>query len=140
MDVVSVGLGFLLGTATGAAGGYFATKYTDKRRVKDAASARESKFNQLWQRHQALLAEMKEDLEQPEHEFLREFFILDSKWSFNHDGQYLAYHLDKHPNLEQQVRVLEDQGLVRNVTEPGKNVERYWFEEHFVELLKAKRI
>jgi hypothetical protein len=40
MDLISMLIGFLFGTATGAAGKYFADKYTDQRKEKEATSSR----------------------------------------------------------------------------------------------------
>jgi len=86
------------------------------------------------------MLEMKQDLENPDYIYHREFFLLNSKWAFNHEGLYLSYHIDKHQSLEQQIITLENHGFLINVTEPGKNVSKYQFDEEFVNLLKAKKI
>jgi hypothetical protein len=138
MEFLSLAIGFLAGTATGAAGSYFGLKYTDERRKKEAAKDLVSDFNSLWDAHPDLLTEMKQDLENSQYKFHREFFVLKSTWSFNHKGPFLAYYLDKHQALDQQIRILEERGYVRNVTVPGKNVEKYLFDETFVKLLKER--
>lgn len=140
MDFLNVAIGFLIGTATTAAGVYFSNKFTDQRREKEAKNNISETFNSLWDKHHDLMLEMKTDLEDPDNTYQREFFILNSKWAFNHDGPYLSYHIDEHQNLEQQIRMLENHGFLVNVTEPGKNVSQYQFDEDFVNLLKGKKL
>jgi len=138
MDYFSLAVGFLVGSATGAAGTYFGNKYTDKRKQKEQANETERFFDSLWAKHKSLLAEMKEDLLNPDYEFHREFFILNKSGIFNHSGKYLAYYVEDHNNLEQQVKILESHGLVENVTEYGKNVQKYQWSELFAEHLCNK--
>ena len=138
MDYVSLAVGFLIGSATGAAGTYFGNKYTDKRKQIEHKNESERFFDGLWSKHQALLAEMKQDLLNPDYEFHREFFILDKNGCFNHSGKYLAYYVEDHNNLEQQVKILESHGLVANVTEYGKNVQKYQWSELFADHLCTK--
>src|SRR5205085_11626184 len=61
-DVASHALTFLLGTATGAAGKYFADKYTDRRRQQETAAATKSEFAKLFDLMPDLLGEMQIDL------------------------------------------------------------------------------
>ncbi|WP_413692580.1 hypothetical protein [Psychromonas sp. KJ10-2] len=131
MDFVSLAVGFLVGSATGAAGTYFGNKYTDKRKKIEHKKDSERFFNDLWSNHQVLLTEMKQDLLNPEYEFHREFFILNKGGCFNHAGKYLAYFVEDHTHLEQQVKILESHGLIDNVTEYGKNVQKYQWSEPF---------
>lgn len=66
----------------------------------------------IWDDLSILLSEMKHDLENPELKLHRYFWLLDSSWTFNHDGQYLAYHLYKHNALGHQISILESYGYV----------------------------
>jgi len=75
---------------------------------------------------------MKQDLLNPDYEFHREFFILNKADCFNHAGKFLVYYVEDHTHLEQQVKILESHGLVDNVTEYGKNVQKYQWSEIFV--------
>lgn len=138
MDYFSLTVGFLVGSATGAAGTYFGNKYTDKRKQKEQVNETALFFDDLWSKHQTLLTEMKQDLLNPDYEFHREFFILNKSGCFNHRGKYLAYYVEDHTNLEQQVKILESHGLVTNVTEFGKNVQKYQWSELLAEHLCAK--
>ena len=138
MDYFSLTVGFLVGSATGAAGTYFGNKYTDRRKQKELKNETDLFFNALWSKHQTLLAEMKQDLLNPDYEFHREFFILNKSGCFNYSGKYLAYYVEDHSNLEQQVKILESHGLVTNVTEYGKNVQKYQWSELFANHLCTK--
>ncbi len=79
----------------------------------------------------ALLEEMREDLRN--HPTSREFVVMKSTWVYNHDGLYLAYHLDQHEDLEGKLQVLVNLGLVREIT--YNNVRRFVFAEPFVDYL-----
>ncbi|WOI39198.1 hypothetical protein R1T43_09290 [Alteromonas sp. CI.11.F.A3] len=139
MDIVTTGVAFLIGVATGAGGTYFADKYTDKRRNKEKNKQDASLFENIWNQHLPLLKEMKEDLENPDLIHHRNFYLLDSSWMFNFDAPYLVYYIDKHSSLENQVAILESHGFVTENSEPGKNVRRFRFTEQFVEKLRAKK-
>lgn len=138
LDYLSVCIGFLIGTATGAAGTYFGNKYTDKRKIKENKNEIEDFYKNLWKMHKPLLSEMKVDMENPDLTFHREFFILSRSWGFNHAGKFIGYYLEEHDQLEQQIRKFEAQGLVSDITEFGKNVKKYQFSEFFVEQLLEK--
>ena len=81
----------------------------------------------------ALLNEMREDLRT--HPTSRVFVVLKRGWVFNHEGLYLTYFLDEHEDLEGKLLVLENLGLIREVT--NTNVRRFAFQEHFVDYLAA---
>src|SRR5438874_8277127 len=75
-EVASHALAFLLGTATGAAGTYFADKYTDKRRRQEAATATHGEFAKLFELMPDLLREMQRDFAEPGRSSWREFFVI----------------------------------------------------------------
>ncbi|ELA7005587.1 hypothetical protein RA807_002872 [Vibrio parahaemolyticus] len=138
MDYLSLAVGFLVGTATGAAGTYFGNKYTDQRKAKEQKKEIKSFFKSIWNKHEPLLKEMEQDLKNPDFKFHREFFLLSRSWSFNHAGKFLAYYLEEHEELEQQLKILESHDLIIDVTEYGKNVKKYQFSEHLAEHLLSK--
>lgn len=78
-----------------------------------------------------LLKEMKEDLKQ--YPLCREFVILGKKWAYNPSGTELMYFFEDHEELENKVRILENYGVIHNIT--YTNVDRYCFTEEFVEYL-----
>lgn len=79
----------------------------------------------------ALLREMRTDL--LNHPTTREFVILKRGWIYNHEGNYLAYYLEEHEDLEGKLQILENLALIREVT--YTNVRRFVFEEEFVDYL-----
>ncbi|HGH6009417.1 TPA: hypothetical protein AB5H70_003461 [Vibrio cholerae] len=138
MDYFSMAISFFVGTATGAAGTYFGNKYTDQRKAKEQKAEVKKFFKGLWAKHEQLLTEMKQDLQNPEFKFHREFFMLSRSWRFNHEGKYLAYYFEEHDDLEQQLKILESNRLISDVSEYGKNVKKYQFSELLVEHLLEK--
>jgi hypothetical protein len=100
----------------------------------------ENPFDSLWNDLAPLLTEMKQDMENPKFKLHRFFWLLDSRWMFNHDGPYLVYHLDKLEELDNQISILESHGYITDVSEIGKNVKKYKFSEDFVQHLRDKKI
>ncbi len=79
----------------------------------------------------ALLKEMREDiLNNPT---TREFIVLKRGWVYNSNGPYLAYYLDEHEDLEGKLQVLENLGLIQEIT--YNNVRRFLFREELVDYL-----
>lgn len=88
----------------------------------------------LSKRMPALIEEMKADLQQPEHEFIREFFVVPNRnVVLNSQQPRLVYFEDEHENLMGKIQVLEGQGLLIDVT-PG-NTPMYRMTEEFVRAL-----
>lgn len=137
MDFLSLTIGFLVGTATGAAGTYFGNKYTDIRKTKEYKTVEELFYKKLWSEHEKLLSEMKSDLTNPDFSYHREFYVLSKIWMFNASGPHLSYYLEDHDSLEQQLKSLVGKGLIVDVTEFGKSVTKYQFTDKFVEHLKV---
>lgn len=81
-----------------------------------------------------LFAEMREDLKGLPH--CREFVLLHERSSYNGSpyDPILSYGINKHHNLRQKVRILENYGFVTNITH--NNVPRFSMSEEFVEYLK----
>ncbi|MEZ9388347.1 hypothetical protein AB4181_14345 [Vibrio lentus] len=61
MDFISVGVGFLGGIFTGAAGTYFGNKYTDVRREKEAKKLEIKLWKELELKFPNIIQEMKDD-------------------------------------------------------------------------------
>ena len=65
----------------------------------------------------------------------REFILLKKGWMYNSGGkQFLVYYYDDHDSLEIKIQLLENNGLVRDIT--NNNTLRYVFEEKFIKELK----
>ena len=63
-----------------------------------------------------LLADMKNDLS--EYPFIREFVILSNKWVYDSDpnNMVLAYYFENHSYLRNKLRILENYGLIYEIT------------------------
>ena len=80
-----------------------------------------------------LLAEMRQDL--AGNPFRREFVLLKRARGYWESGTELFYYFDDHPDLLSKVRILENEGFVRDVT--TKNVQRYRMSEPLARYLGA---
>lgn len=121
---------FLAGTATGAAGGYFASKYTDQRRRKESKKEAIETFKKVVVLMPELIREMKKDFCDPDYASVREFAVIpNERVRFNSQQLRFAYYEDKFVDLKGKVAVLENQGYVVDVT-PG-NAPIYRITEEF---------
>lgn len=81
-----------------------------------------------------LIHEIGNDLDQ--HPLFREFILLKKGVSYNYGGrEHLVYFYDTHPDLDAKILLLQNHGLVRDIT--YNNTKRYVLEEHFVDSLKS---
>ena len=117
---------FLAGTAVGAAGMYYAEKYTDIRRKKEYKKERKKQFIQIIQDMPELIAEFKNDLSDEKNKLIREFFVLANR-KVHLGGSTkprFVYYDEDHENLRNKVDLLEDAGFVTDVTEHNVSVYR----------------
>lgn len=129
-------VGFLLGTVTGAAGIYFGNKYTDQRKKKESARDCETEFAEAKRVMPELIKEMRDDISTDTSGTVREFFVLPNRRvSLGGSSQRrFAYYEEEHDNLLGKIAVLENKGLVFDVT-PG-NAPVFRMTEEFIELVK----
>lgn len=78
-----------------------------------------------------LLAEMREDLVSCPVE--REFVLLEKCWTYNASGSEFAYYYDDHSNLRSKIYILENYGLVENIT--YTSVDRFSITEELADYL-----
>lgn len=136
MDILSLVIGFLVGTATGAAGNYIADKYTDVRREKKATKERMKLWREIEARFPEIIAEMRTDFCSVEGRGARAFFVKESNTLIGFTSEpSFEYHTDKHPNLRAAVLLLEHHGFVSDMT-PG-NTPMYRVHESLVDQLKG---
>jgi hypothetical protein len=96
-----------------------------------------SKYRYLEQHMSALLDEMRGDLKK--YPLKREFVLLKREWFYcSNDGSELVYYYNEHPDLDDKIRVLENNHLLMNIT--NTNVKRYLFTEAFVACLTEETI
>ena len=119
MDIASALIGFLIDTATGAAGQYFADKYTDQRREKKLAKEQTRLWQDIEKRFPAVIAEMRSDFAPQENRHVRVFFVKESNSTLGFTSEpCFEYHTDKHPDLRAAVALLEQHGFITDIT-PG---------------------
>lgn len=135
MDWFSTVVGFLVGTATGAAGIYFADKYTDQRRGQDEAKAGDVVWADSSKKFPAVIREMQADVKNPAFSNVREFFVKHSGTTLNSNAPHFEYFTDVHSDIMQAVAYLEEVGYIENIT-PG-NCPMYRMRLTFVDRLKA---
>jgi hypothetical protein len=87
-------------------------------------------FERLERLIPGLLAEMRQDL--AAYPLVRECVLLRRSWVFN-GGGVLVYYYDDHPDLESEFHVLENYGLVHDVT--ATSVTRYRISEDLAQYL-----
>jgi len=128
---------FIGGVLAGAMGDFFATRLTDSRRRREVEKERQRTLRELTTLMPDLMEEMKEDFRNPEHAEVREFAILPSEnVIFSSQQKRFIYYENAYDNLRGKIAVLENHGLVLDVT-PG-NTPIYRVTEEFRELLRGK--
>jgi hypothetical protein len=83
----------------------------------------------------ALLEEMRKDF--CNHPVIREIILLDSEGICYNGGGVFSYFRSVHSNLDSLFQILENNGLVQNIT--YNNTDRYRVSEAFARYLQAKR-
>lgn len=137
MDIFSLLVGFLTGSATGATGSYFATKYTEKRQLKEAKHSLLKKLKNLEKQMPQFFSEVREDYKNPENALKRDFYILSKGTTLNVKGRYLVYYHDDHPDLEDILALLESERFVFDITET--NAPKYQFSNEFIDFVKTEK-
>lgn len=130
---------FLIGVATGAAGQYFADKYTDQRRRHDESQSSARLFRDVAQQMPKLIAEMAADVQGAQGTYVRNFVLLPSKTAHYSSGreQVFGYYETEHRNLRGQFAILENSGYVFDVT--SGNAPTFRASEEFVQRLRSFR-
>lgn len=117
----------------------------DWRQQAEAAAARELEqrlrrypdsvgtFERMERLMPALLAEMRQDL--AAYPLRREFVVMKRSWSYWARGNELFYYYDDHPDLDDKLRILQNEGLIEDIT--YNNAERYVVSERLAEYLGA---
>jgi hypothetical protein len=132
-DWMSSVIGFLVGTAIGASGKYFADKFTDQRRGNESAKQLKLVFLNIKKQMPELIEELKTDFS--DNKLTREFFVLINKKATLGGSQKhrFIYYEEEHENLRGKIDLLENQGFLTNVT--TGNAPIYRMTEEFVDLL-----
>jgi hypothetical protein len=98
---------------------------------RSAASEPDAAFIKAERLMPNLLAEMRKDL--AEYPLRREFVVLKKSWSYWAKGNELFYFYEDHPELDSMLQVLENLGLVREIT--YNNTKRFIITEQLADYL-----
>lgn len=136
-DWMSTTIGFLLGTVTGAAGIYFAEKFTDQRRRGELKGQCKKEFLEVKKQMPELIAELKSDLSHEENRLIREFFVVQNKkMLLGGSGKpRFIYYVEEHKRLRSKIDILENRGFLINVR--IGNAPIYRMREEFVGLINT---
>lgn len=136
IDLTSLLIGFLSGAATVAVGTYFAYKYTDRRREKEASKQAKRDFLKIKAQMPDLISEIKKDLSNEKNKFIREFFVLPNKKVCLGGSQKprFIYYAEEYDDLHGKLTIMENMGYLIDVT--LKNTPIFRMTEEFVELLR----
>lgn len=125
---------FLGGTAVGAAGKYYADKFTDQRKKKEDRAEKDLAFRKAFDSMPDLLKEMQTDLRREPEKHIRELVVLlNERVIFNSDRERFAYYESTHPGLRSKFATLADSGYVVCLREGDAPI--YRITEEFVERL-----
>lgn len=91
----------------------------------------DDKFIKLEKLIPGLIREMRKDL--TSHPLSREFVILKKSWSYWAKGYELVYYFDDHPDLENKMLILQNYGLIQDIT--YNNTTRYIITEELASYL-----
>ncbi|RLC61707.1 MAG: hypothetical protein DRI01_08055 [Chloroflexi bacterium] len=91
----------------------------------------DQKFIRLEKLMPDLISEMRKDLNN--NPLSREFVILKKSWSYWAKGYELVYYFDEHPDLENKLFILQNYGLIQDIT--YNNTTRYIITEEFANYL-----
>ncbi len=94
---------------------------------------RSAVFERMERLMPGLGAEMRQDL--AGHPLKREFVVLKRSWSYWAKGNELVYYYDDHPDLDDKLRILENEGLVQEIT--YNNTKRFVLSEELADYLGA---
>ncbi|MDT8363528.1 MAG: hypothetical protein RQ714_02610 [Nitrosomonas sp.] len=140
MDLLSVIAGFLAGIAATYLLSFFLSSDTKTQAPTPPIINNNILSEQLWQAHEKLLKEMKQDLSNPDFQFHREFFVTKKGWDWNRfgfhrQGPRLVYFIEDHIDLPRQLETLTSNGLIKKIDEKNG---KFQLVEKFAEWLRRK--
>ncbi len=137
MEIMSLVVGFIVGTATGATGSYIADRFTDKRRKNQLINEGKDQWEQIERRFPAVISEMRADFSTPDGRNVRAFFVKESNTIMGGTSEpCFEYHIDKHLDLRPAILVLLQHGFISDIT-PG-NTPMYRVHEQLVDRLLGR--
>lgn len=144
MDILSLIAGFLAGAVAIYLVSYFLKAEDGKNQKRAISSSVYALFDQLWEKHKYLLAEMKQDIESPGFTSHKEFYVLKKgwgweRWGLHRKGPRIAYFIEDHNDLIPLLEALATHGLINETDEVNKNSAKFEFTEQLIDLLRARK-
>ena len=137
MDWFSLTVGFLIGTATGAAGSYMADRFTDQRRDSKAAKERDRIWKDIERRFPGFIAEMRKDFSGESGQKVRAFFVMNSRHTLGgYSEPSFEYYDDVHTDIKPALLLLEKYGYISDITK--RDTPFYRVDESLVDRLLAR--
>ena len=131
-DLISAALGFLVGTATGAAGKYMADRFTDQRHRQESRAQTVDQLASVRAKVPRLLSELEADLRQSP--LIREVIILPNRRiQYRHPHNRFAFYTEEHPDIRNELAFLVSVGYAEQ-TASGE-FPLFRLEEHFASSL-----
>lgn len=131
---IQILVAFILGVATGAAGHYFGSKYTDHRRNKENESKEKQRFLKVKEMMPELMKGITDNLTNPTYRTIREFVVLpNNRVIFTSSKNRFVFYENEYQNLQEKIDILDSYGYILNITTGNTTI--YRFEEYFVELV-----
>jgi hypothetical protein len=134
-EIASHAITFLLGTAVGAAGKYYADKYTDRRHRSEARKEEDKLFARLVREMPDLLEEMRGDVLSPVTSAWREFFVIPKGAVLGSTGSAFFYVDDGENAFLSKTKTLAEYGYVEDIT--PDNAPMFRMKEEFVDRLRG---
>jgi len=129
-EVGSHALVFVLGVGSGVAASYLSAGLNDARQERKTRREARRTFDAIRDQMVAFIVELRSDLlDNPKQ---REFLIAPNRNVMINTGgrKVLVFYRSEHPDLLENVRILENHGYVRDLT--SGNLPRYRMSEEFV--------
>jgi hypothetical protein len=137
MDWFSVAVGFLIGTATGAAGSYLADRFTDQRRDLKAAKEQVRVWKDIERRFPTLIEEMRKDFSGESGKKVRAFFVTSSRHTMGMKSEpSFEYYDDVHTEIKPALLLLEKHGYITDITQ--RDTPFYRVDESLVDRLLSR--
>lgn len=125
---------FILGVATGAAGHYFGSKYTDRRRNKEDEAKEKQRFLKVKEMMPELMKRITDNLANPTNQTIREFVILpNNRVIFPVSKNTFVFYENEYQNIREKIDILNNYGYIIEIK--TGNTPIYQFKEYFVELV-----
>lgn len=136
IDIITHLVAFLAGTAAAMAGQYMADRFTDQRRKNEALAHAKGTFKHVFAAAPKLISELKSEMSLPVNAQVQEFVVLANMGIvFESDRRRLRILESDHPDLYNQISLMQEAGLLRKNLETAAPI--YRMSTEFIATLKS---